>query len=279
MDWDADGGEYDEDEPQEPVRVDDDLEDIMKHVTDGAAGEILQRFVILMQEQRLQAQAALARESEKAMTQAKANEVMCTLLGAAPMDTLKLLDGVSPANILTIVDHNGLTLLHHACRLGVPAVVERVIQINRHLADVTTKPDGKPPHWTPLMVICDKWCDTDPFRQCLWLLLGALTPASYSIRSTNGQTPFHVAASRGQWWLMKRLCWGLYAAGGSDSQAFAMVESLLNSPGGGRSAGVVDHAFRSNTAIALWLQKYWGGRPLLAPPKPEQRGYIHAPRK
>lgn len=136
----------------------------MTNVAAAGSVEILQRFVVLMQEQRLQAQAALARESERAMTQAFANEVMCTLLGAAPQDTLRLLDDVSPANILTIVDHNGLTLLHHACRLGLPAIVERVIQINRHLADMTTKPSGKPPHWTPLMVICDKWCDSSAFR-------------------------------------------------------------------------------------------------------------------
>ena len=78
---------------------------------------------------------------------------------------------------------------------------------------------------------------------------------------------------------MKRLCWGLYVSAGSDNQAFAMVESILNSPGGGRSAGVVDHAFRANTSLALWLQKYWGGRPLLAPPSLDQRSYTYAYRK
>ena len=73
------------------------------------------------------------------------------------------------------------------------------------------------------------------------------------------------------WWAMKRLCWGLYGAGGPNDQAFAMVENIINTPGGGRNAGVVDHAFRSCTGLALWLMKNWGGRPLLEPSS--DRGY------
>ena len=254
------------------------MNDILKQLAlDPNASEVLQRFLILLHNQRLQTQAQLAKESEKIDAAEFAQKVMMTLLGACPMDSLPLLQQVSPAGIMSICDHNGLTLLHHACRLGLPAIVQKCLEINKHLCDVVTKWDGKPQHWTPLMVLVDKWQDTRNFQQCMLALLQACSPATYSMRAPTGQTPFHIAASRGNWWVMKRLCWGLYHAAGADDQAYAMVVNILNSPGGGRNAGVVDHAFRSHTSIALWLQDYWGGRPLLA--KPSVRDYAYAYRR
>ena len=271
VDWGADEEEWD-------PKVDQDLDEIMHNVAKDPIvnAEILQRFMVLMQEQRLQTQALLAKESNRAMSQAFNNQLLVTLLGPCFQDVLPLLDQVSPAAIMNICDHNGLTLLHHACRLGLPAIVTRVLEMNKHLCDVVTKVDGKPPNWTPLMVLVDKWQDTADFRECMRQLLAVCSPTAYVMRAVTGQTPFHISASRGQWYVVKRLCWGLYHAAGQDQQAFAMVESVLNSPGGGRNAGVVDHAFRSNAALGFWLQKNWGGRPQEEPPAPENRGYTYA---
>ena len=286
-DWTADDEEEDAEPKDPPIEVESDVEAIMANiggkegsgpgVADAAtATEIYQRCIALLQEQRLQAQSSVNHQIGQKLSQEFTTKVLLTVLGAVPNDVIPMLDHVTPANILEIKDHNGLTVLHHACRLGLPSVTERVLQINKHLVDVLTFPDGKPPHWTSLMVLVDRWQDKPSYQQCMQHMLTACSSATYAMRAPTGQSPFHVAASRGQWWVMKQLCWGLYNAAGSDAAAFAMVESIINSPGGGRDAGVVDHAFRSNTKLALWLIKNWGGKALLSPPTPDQRGYTYA---
>ena len=79
-------------------------------------------------------------------------------------------------------------------------------------------------------------------------------------RAPSGATAFHIAASRGQARILKKLLWSLYHKCGGDeksSTAFGVVRTVLNSPGLKRGQGVVDAALATNIELAMYLKHNW----------------------
>jgi hypothetical protein len=260
---------------QEPINasVQDDVTDILQQVESGKCGaEVLVRFLQLMQAQWEATQSQLLREEQRRLGEDFKTRVMIALLGPRPMDVMGLLEQVTGALIMQIRGRNGLTVLHHACRLHLPAVSDRALSLNPALAGTVTYPQGRPPHWTALMVVVDQWKDVPAAKDTLRVLVRYMSPDAYSVRATNGATALHTACSRGNSYAVKKCLYGLYNAAGGNEAAFGLVVSLLNSPGGGtRNAGCVDHALRASTELARYIQNHWNAVPQLPPP--ESRAY------
>lgn len=117
--------------------------------------EVLDRILQLLEQQRLQRQAAVARQEAERTRANWQDDAFRQLFGPEPLKVLDLLEEVTAANILMMVDGNGLNLLHQACRVGCVPVVEKLLDMNVALADQLTSPTGRPAHWSPLMVLLD----------------------------------------------------------------------------------------------------------------------------
>ena len=114
-----------------------------------------------------------------------------------PQDVMPMLDVLGPSQIMAISDEGGMTILHHAARMGYYLVVEKVLEVNPGMADAVTKIEGKPALWTPLMVLVDQWRDTDSKRRVLKNLIDYSSVQTIMARSLTGSTALFMAASRG----------------------------------------------------------------------------------
>ena len=110
---------------------------------------------------------------------------------------MPMLDVLGPSQIMAISDEGGMTILHHAARMGYYLVVEKVLEVNPGMADAVTKIEGKPALWTPLMVLVDQWRDTDSKRRVLKNLIDYSSVQTIMARSLTGSTALFMAASRG----------------------------------------------------------------------------------
>lgn len=232
--------------------------------------EVMDRVVKLLEQQRLQQQALLAHLQDQRLQSDFANQVLKSVLNShGEAQCMQLLEQATPASVMDIRDANGMTVLHHAIRQGKELVFDRVLEINPNLADQITNCDGRPAHWSTLMLLVDtkiRALGEEKYFYFLRRLLQTCSCQTMQARSTNGSTVLHAAGSKGLFQVLKLLLWGLYDKAGATERAFGLVRSLVNSPGGPRNAGVVDARLSCNVELAMYLKRYWGGVELLDAP-------------
>lgn len=203
--------------------------------------EVLDRVCALLEEQRLHQQALLQQKQEDYALETFSTEVMEVLLGATPLAVLPLLDTATAVMVWSVRDANGKTLLHHAVRVGCWQIVVRLLELNPHLADQLTNPNGRPSHWSALMVCVDTGKSSmteDEFLYVLDTLLFHSSAATLQVRASNGSSALHMAASKGMFYTVKRILYALYNKAQCTPQAFALCTACVNQPNG-RGAGCV----------------------------------------
>ena len=222
--------------PPEPV----DFAKVAENAGAENRDEVMDRVLQLLEQQLLQRQAMVERqevERTRANWQEDAFRLLC---GPEPLKLLDLLPEVSASNILTMVDGNGLNLLHQSCRIGCVPVVEGLLALNPALADQLTNTGGRPAHWSVMMVLLDakNAMTEEDYMTLVHLIIINSSLATLEARAANGSSALHMAASRGQFWSLKKLLYGIYNKAKGDQAAFGLVSSLLNQPNG-RGAGCV----------------------------------------
>ncbi|CAL1159390.1 unnamed protein product [Cladocopium goreaui] len=263
-DWDADDApDADEPKDSEPKPLD-------PAAFSKQDGETMARIVNLLEEQRLHRQAMLAKSLEDANKDTFKEQVFLTLCGTSPLAVLPMLDepAVTEATILHFKDSNGMTLLHHAVRVGCWEVAVKLTNLNTHLCDQVTSPTGRPQQWTPLMVCVDVGktsMDEGTYKFMLSHLLEHSALTTVECRSGNGSTVLHHACSKGMVYTTKRILYSMYNKANGTDAAFGLVSAVINE-GNGRGLGCVDLALRCNVDLAMYLQQVWNGRPLQPPP-------------
>ena len=191
-DWDADDApDADEPKDSEPKPLD-------PAAFSKQDGETMARIVNLLEEQRLHRQAMLAKSLEDANKDTFKEQVFLTLCGTSPLAVLPMLDepAVTEVTILHFKDSNGMTLLHHAVRVGCWEVAVKLTNLNTHLYDQVTSPTGRPQQWTPLMVCVDVGktsMDEGTYKFMLSHLLEHSALTTVECRSGNRSTVLHHA--------------------------------------------------------------------------------------
>ena len=221
--------DYDPDDDGEPVEPPPEA----LHPSDMKA-EVLDRVCALLEEQRLHQQSLLQQRLEDSALETFSAEVMEVLLGVTPLAVLPLLD-----TVWNVRDLNGKTLLHHAVRVGCWQVVVKLLELNPHLADQLTNPNGRPQHWSAIMVCVDTGksaMQEDEYHYVLDTLLYHSSLATLQVRASNGSSALHMAASKGMFYTVKRLLYAIYNKAQCTPQAFALCTACLNQPNG-RGAG------------------------------------------
>ena len=224
-DWDGDDEEEAEAETElKPL-------DTAK-LTDTAMAQMIE----LLQEQKLHRQSQVAQAQEQALRASFKDDLFQALLGPAPVaKVLELLKDASPSAVLEVRDGNGMTVLHHAVRLGQWEIVDRCLELCPPLADQVSSPTGRPAHWTALMVAVDMGrglADEGTLHYILTRLLQEACLATLEVKSANGATVLHMSCSKGMMRVTKRLLYGIYKKAGSNQAAFGLVSSLLRQPNG-----------------------------------------------
>lgn len=76
---------------------------------------------------------------------------------------------------------------------------------------------------------------------CMWLvqlLASRSSLATLEVRAANSSSALHMACSRGQFWSVKKLLYGIYNKADATQAAFGLVANLVNQANG-RGAGCV----------------------------------------
>ncbi|CAE7362190.1 unnamed protein product [Symbiodinium sp. CCMP2592] len=266
-------------EPLEPSSLDLEktMEALKAQAAEGDKDEMLGRLFGLLETQKVQQQALLSRlQSRQEMDERK--NVIFTALYNRDMTRLRAeLQALTVSDLVSIRDEEGMTVAHHAVRLGLGPCLEYTLRKAPTLADAVTNPSGRPANWTPLMVLVDappgSLGGTDYAYDMLKVLVSYMSVTGLvnlgPFKSPTGATAFHIAASRGNHRGLQKLLWSLYHKSGGDrnsTYAFGLVTSLVNSPGLKRGQGVVDAALANNIDLAMYVKRNWGGVELLSPP-------------
>ncbi|CAJ1459013.1 unnamed protein product [Effrenium voratum] len=261
------------------------VSDLVKNTPGDSRDEALTRLYELLETQKVQQQAVLSSLQTRQERELFQQSMLSALLNRDSETSVQLICKASPAQLMMARDEAGLTVVHHAVRLGLGQVLEAALRKAPLLADAVTFPSSKPDNWTPLMVLCDAAPGSlgglDHAYEMLKYLLCFMSATGMQIlsstRAGSGMTAFHLAAARGQFRFVKKLVWSLYhKAGGNSSDrsdaAFSLVTSVVNSKGGKRAAGCVDLALGSNLEVASYLKCNWGGTEQLENPRQWRRG-------
>ena len=205
-DWGGDDDEEDdrEEEPTKPFNA--------ATLTDTAMAEM----ICLLEEQRLHRQSQLAHAQEDALRASFKDEALAALMSPTPLAILDLLQEASPPAVLEVRDREGMTLLHHAVRIGRWEIVDRCLELCPPLVDQVTSPTDRPAHWTALMVAVDVGrglADEGTLHYILKSLLREASLATLEVRAANGTTVLHMSCAKGMMKVTKRLLYGIYLDG------------------------------------------------------------------
>lgn len=203
--------------------------------------EVMARVLKLLEEQRLHSQAFLAKTTDASSAAQLQEDCFRSLMSATPLAVLPFLDKVTPNSVLQMKDVNGFTLLHTAARIGCWEAMDRLLAICPVLCDQLSSPNGRPAHWTPLMVLIDTGSaarDKQEFYYMLQQLLEHSSLATIECKSGNGSSALHMATSKGMFHTTKKILWAVYNKGTGDQTAFGLVSSMLNQTNS-RGAGCV----------------------------------------
>ena len=265
VDWDADEKEVNvvQATPAETEKAEAELV--------GLSGEAEQNLLDLLEAQEVSNQALLSkleRMDAERVTELQRKELLDMVLGRDPGFVAKLESLPTPV-LLEVEDKQGMSLIHHAVRLGLADAVDALVGHCPEVVSKTTSVDGRPSRWTPLMVLMDTTVASigeENYERIMRCLLRAMTVQSISAQAYHGQTAAHLAAAQGNLWALKKICWTMYTKAGETESAFRQVKSMLNARAGKRGAGTVDIALGNNLMVANYL-KVWGGEELCPNPK------------
>ena len=137
--------------------------------------EALSRLFSLLESQKVQQQAILSRMQSRQQQEDAKEEIMAAVYNRDLPKLRLLLQQVSDSAIVSMRDEEGMTLCHHAVRLGMYELLQWVMIKAPALADSVTNPSGRPGNWTPLMVLVDAPPGTLGGRQAACEMLKMLT--------------------------------------------------------------------------------------------------------
>ena len=117
--------------------------------------EVLGRLFGLLETQKVQQQAMLSKMQCRQEEEERKQKILAAL--CREMQLLRqLLQGLgSSSALITIRDDEGMTVAHHAVRLEPFPVLEWTLRRAPSLADSVTNFSGRPPNWTPMMILVD----------------------------------------------------------------------------------------------------------------------------
>lgn len=232
VDYDPDDKEDEANEPPATEAKPVDFASLAAKQESEVREEVMDRVLALLEQQKVQRQAMMARQEEEQLRANWQDEAFRAVLGADPLKALPLLDEANSATILQMVDGNGLNLLHNAVRVMCWPVVQRLINLNPAVVDQLTSPQARPAHWSALMVLVDTNAvgDQEAYGAILTMLLEAMSLATLEARAANGNTALHLAAGQGNFWTMRKIVWEIYHKASGNQAAFGLVSSLLNLP-------------------------------------------------
>lgn len=118
-------------------------------------GEMLARIMGLLESQKVQQQAMLSRMQSRQEREDRKSTVLTSLYNRDMPRLRAELQALSVSELVTIRDEEGLTVAHHAVRLGLGPCLEFTLRKAPTLADAVTNPSGRPANWTPMMVLVD----------------------------------------------------------------------------------------------------------------------------
>ena len=127
----------------------------MKNTPGDSRDEALTRLYELLETQKVQQQAVLSSLQTRQERELFQQSMLSALLNRDSETSVQLICKASPAQLMMARDEAGLTVVHHAVRLGLGQVLEAALRKAPLLADAVTFPSSKPDNWTPLMVLCD----------------------------------------------------------------------------------------------------------------------------
>ena len=269
VDYDADPGPSVDVVQAEPANMSAKAEAEVEGLSDQAEQSLLE----LLEAQKVSHQSLLAKlerlEAER-VTEQQREELLESLL-SRDAGFLARLEALPLPLVLEVADKQGMSLLHHAVRLGQAEVAEAIVTRCPEAVSKTTQVDGRPARWTPLMVLMDTSVQAmgeDAYQRIARCLLHAMSVQDIAMQAYHGQTAVHLAAAQANLWAVKKICWTAYKKAGESDSAFRQVRQMLNTRSGKRGAGTVDLALGTNIVVADYL-KMWGGEELC--PNPKQR--------
>ena len=226
----------------------------------GAPGAPVRTFA--EEQERLQRVYNVAALMMRAMQNCEYPAVTNLLEDSVPVEDLPV--------ICTTRDNNGMTPLHHACRLQARGFVDIFLEHGADVANWFTHAEPhKPAKWTPLLCLADspiiQGCDSAyaALTDLVVVLLQVMDKKAIAAQTSTGSNFFHLIASRGYEKVVLDILKS-FDRGNLPLLDKDFLLDLLNTPTS-NGKGVVDTAFKSKTTLALALQK-WGAHPLLPPP-------------
>ena len=244
---------------------------------EGLPDQAVQSLLDLLEAQKVSHQSLLSkleRLEAARMTEEQRTMLLDALLNRDPA----LVDHIQKLSVpllLEVADSQGMTLLHHAVRLGQVEVVELLVTRCPEAVERTTKIDARPARWTALMVLMDtpvNQIGEGSFERIMRCLLHSMSVGAIALQAYTGTTACHLAAAQANLWAVKKICWTMYTKAGETESAFRQVSAMLNSRSGKRGAGAVDLALGTNLPVANYL-KMWGGEEQC--PNPKRRWYYY----
>ena len=188
----------------------------------------------------------------------------------------KLLRTLPRAKLAAMKDTAGMTPLHLSARERWVPLTEFLVKAVPEMASERSF-QRQPPNWTPLMSLANtpkaRSAAADDEARVISLLLDNMPESAVNCQSGTGASCTHLAVAKGNTELAERVLQHLYTQGGWDATSTHLA--LANSSG--KSA--VDVAFRSQSAYAARLVRYWWGPSYTPAPAQDERGYAYRARR
>ena len=218
-DWDADEDEM-EDLPQKHAA---EAAQVLADQLRGGQAEELSRLLDLLSEKK-QFLVTLAAQTEKDDVSHKL--IGAILAGDPKNEALSIVESLRPEQLTIVRDSQGMTPLHAATRMLNVSLVHALLDKCPDMADVASRADRNPAHWTPLMTLADMGKRThsgsgsaDDRRSEIIAaaLVGNMTRDGLNNRAANWATVSHLATSRGHVHILKKVLYRLNELGGYNA--------------------------------------------------------------
>ena len=177
-------------------------------------------------------------------------------------------------------DFNGMTILHHAVRVGCYPVAALMIDAMPDLCNMPTLYAQTPASWTPLMCMCDRPKppnNTEESKQFnamgTYLVKNMKLESLYHKAKQNHKNFAQFLASRGNRPALQHILQEMHKLHGLDA-----VTQLLNQRDKD-GKGTKDVALASNIQLAEWLAEEWRAQEQLVPRNPRRSGKQSLSRK
>jgi len=226
-----DGG-VDADEPDWTNDGSKEIADLEKQLGQPMTKEEASRLTNLLAEQTQMLEGVLSslQADERKKTEDSAGDQALDAIVRGDADgCLEFVEKARPDQIEAVADPAGMTLLHWACRQHAVKLVFAILGKCPTLCDRPTKAGRNPPNWTPLMVLADQpvatqsrqgpdWQeDISKCRQIAAALVNHMTQTGLMTRGGTYSTVLHLAASRANTQLIKKVLFRMNDLGGKPA--------------------------------------------------------------